>query len=115
MRALRNGEAVADARDAALAVDLAREFQRKRESNALFRWFTRPRTGIRGVVHAVHMPVIVGLALFPLAIASHGAVRWVLLGALCYFVVFWLFVWPRIVKPFENAAAAEQHNLELLS
>jgi hypothetical protein len=115
MRSLRTGEPVADVRDAAVAVDLAREFQRKRESNALFRWLIRPRRGIGGVVHAVHVPVLIALALVPIAIGSHGVLRWLLVGAICYFAVFWLFVWPWIVKPFDNAAAAEEQNRKLLS
>jgi hypothetical protein len=68
-------------------------------------------------VRAVHVPVVIALAVLPLplALASHGIVRWLLVAAHCYFVGFWFFVWPWITRPFDNAAQAEQHNRTLLS
>jgi hypothetical protein len=111
-RAVRRGEAVADPRDAGLAVAMARQLIRACNRPPA-RWWLRSRRGARRVFHVVEATLLaVGLAVAGLSLP--GLVRWVAAIAFAYaFVVFacgpWFF--GRLA---DRAAGAERRNLELL-
>jgi hypothetical protein len=115
MRAIRDGSAVDDPRDAALAVAWARRIQ----ARSAPRW-ALPRTRPRGwraaawILHAVWVSAVVATAIVLPTWRRGGAVRWlaVLIAVDEFVLVPWILSW--ILRARWNAPEAERRNRELL-
>ena len=115
VRAVRDGRAVDDPRDAPLAVAWARRVQ-----TAWWpRWFlpqTRPR-GRRAVLWLLHVAWIVVVIVTAVVVPTWrggGVLRWVVVGALGYSIVSMPWLFALILRTRWNAPEAERRNRELL-
>jgi hypothetical protein len=121
-RAVREGRAVDDPRDAALAVALARRIQ---ASSNLPRWLVHwPRErphGRRAALWLLYAVWLVASVVLGLTLAaghfweSGGIVRWIFVGVLAYGVVSVPWVLAFTLRMRWNAPEAERRNRELLA
>ncbi len=113
-RAVREGRAVHDPRDAALAVAWARRLQ----AVPWLGWVlprTRPhgRRAILWLLHAAWVVAAVVAADVVLIWRSGGILGWVVVGALAYSIVSLPWALARILRMRWNAPEAERRNREL--
>src|SRR6266480_6728083 len=115
-RAVREGRAADDPRDAALAVAVARRIQ----ATPWPRWGlprTRPR-GRQALVWSAHATWLIAAVIVAVVVPAWrigGIVRWIILGLLAYglFSVPWTLAF--VLRARWNAPEAERQNSELLT
>lgn len=116
MRAVREGRAVDDPRDAALAVAVTRRIQATRWP----RWVlpeTRPR-GRRALLwgaHATWLVLVLVAAVIVPVWRINGIGRWILVGVLAYAIVSSPWMLALVLRTRWNAHEAERQNRELLA
>jgi hypothetical protein len=114
-RAVREGRAVDDSRDAALAVAWARRVQ----AAPWLKWVlpeTRPhgRRAVLWLLHATWFLLAVATAV-AFAWESLGLARWLVLAVLAYGIVSMPWLLAHVLRTRWNAPEAERRNSELLA
>ena len=114
-RAIREGRAVGDPRDAELAVLWARRVQDTFWPSWAFPR-SRPR-GRRAILWSAHLAWFLGVLAFGIASLwrSGGVLRWIVLGWVLYVVVLLPFTIVPVLRMRWNAPEAERRNRELLA
>jgi hypothetical protein len=115
VRAVRDGRAVNDPRDAHLAVAWARRAQ------AVWwpRWFlpqTRPHgwVAVLWFLHAAWILVVVAAAIVIPTWRGGGVLRWVVVGAFVYSIMSLPWLLALILRTRWNSPEAERQNRELI-
>lgn len=121
-RAIRNGRAVDDRRDAALALALAENLARKRR---FWPWWVMPRrrpTGWRVWAWILHLAWMLGALAYACAVvlpsawgALPGVWRWVVAGFLAYAWISMPFTIAWMLRIYWNAPEAARKNRALLT
>jgi hypothetical protein len=121
-RAIRQGRAVNDPRDAALAAALAERLDKRRR---LWPWWIMPRsrpTGWRAWAWIVHLGWMVGGVVYALVVISPGVWsalpgvwRWLLVGVLAYGAISTPVTIAWMLRIYWHAAEAARKNRELLA
>jgi hypothetical protein len=114
-RAVREGRAVDDPRDAALAVAWAQRVQRSRWPS----WFlpaTRPhgRRAFLWCVHAAWVIVVIVITLIGATWHRGEIIRWAAVGVLAYSMLSTTWLFRLTLRARWNAPDAERRNRELL-
>jgi len=114
-RAVREGRAVDDPRDAALAVAWARRAQ----ATSWPGWLLpreRPygRRALLWLLHAAWIVLVVVGAIVVPAWRAGGVLRWIVIGALAYSIVSLPWLFAMTLRLRWNAPEAERRNRELL-